>query len=139
MRPPAEACVLPQFWSTTRGFAQRTDQRGSGSMLMLGVIGALSLLGLGAMCMATYLAAVHHARGAADLAALSGAVAVQAGEDGCASAERVALANETSLLTCDRVGDAVDFVISVKVVRSVRVNVPGLPGKITGSAHAGPR
>jgi secretion/DNA translocation related TadE-like protein len=108
-------------------------------MLMIGIIGALSLFGLGVMCMATYLAAVHHARGAADLAALSGAVAVQAGEDGCAAANRMARANETSLLRCDHVGDAVNFVISVKVVRRVRLNVPGLPGKITGSAHAGPR
>lgn len=115
------------------------NERGSGSMLMIGVIGALWLLGLGVMCMATYLAAIHHVRGAADLAALSGAVAVQAGEDGCAASKRVALANETSLLTCARVGDAVDFVISVKVVGSVRLHVPGLPAKIVGFAHAGPR
>ena len=139
MRRSAEACVHPQIGSTARDFAQVLDQRGSGSMLMIGVIGTLSLFGLGVMCMATYLAAVHHARGAADLAALSGAVAVQEGEDGCAAAKRVARANGTSLLTCDRVGDAVNFVISVKVIRSVRLNVPGLPGKITGSAHAGPR
>jgi secretion/DNA translocation related TadE-like protein len=122
-----------------RKLAQGMNQRGSGSSLMIGVIGALWLFGLGVMCMATYLAAVHHVRGAADLAALSGAVAVQAGEDGCAASRRVARANETSLLTCDRVGDAVDFVISVKVVGSVRLHVPGLPTKIIGVAHAGPR
>ena len=108
-------------------------------MLMVGVMGALSLFGLGVMCMATYLAAVHHVRGAADLAALSGAVAVQAGEDGCAASRRVARANETSLLTCDLIGDAVDFVISVKVVGTVRLNVLGLPTKVIGLAHAGPR
>lgn len=108
-------------------------------MLMIGVLGTLSLFGLGVMCMATYVAAVHHARGAADLAALSGALAIQAGDDGCAAAKRVARANETSLLTCDRIGDAVEFVISIQVVRSVRVNIPGLPPRITASAHAGPR
>jgi secretion/DNA translocation related TadE-like protein len=139
VRPSAGACIRPQIGSTARHFGQRRDQRGSGSMLMIGAIGTLSLFGLGVMCMATYLAAVHHARGAADLAALSGAVAVQAGQDGCAAAKRVAHANKTSLLTCDRVGDAVNFVISVRVVRSVRLNVPGLPDKITSSAHAGPR
>lgn len=122
-----------------RYLARGVKERGSGSMLMIGVIGALWLFGLGVMCMATYLAAIHHVRGAADLAALSGAVAVQAGEDGCAVSRRVALANETSLLTCDRVGDAVDFVISVKVVGSVRLHVPGLPAKIVGLAHASPR
>ena len=108
-------------------------------MLMIGVMGALSLFGLGVMCMATYLAAVHHARGAADLAALSGAVAIQAGEDGCEAAKEVARANDTSLITCDRVGDGLDFVITVQVVRRVRLNVPGLPAEIIGSAHAGPR
>ena len=106
---------------------------------MVGVMGALSLFGLGVMCVATYLAAVHHVRGAADLAALSGAVAVQAGEDGCAASRRVARANETSLLTCDLIGDGVDFVISVKVVGTVRLNVLGLPTKVIGFAHAGPR
>jgi secretion/DNA translocation related TadE-like protein len=108
-------------------------------MLMIGVMGTLSLLGLGVMCMATYLAAAHHARGAADLAALSGAVAIRAGEDGCAAAKRVARANETSMLACDRVGDAFEFVISIQVVRRVRLNIPGLPTSITASAHAGLR
>lgn len=108
-------------------------------MLMVGVLGALMLAGMGAMCMATYLVAAHQARGAADLAALSGAVAMSAGEDGCAAARRVARANAASLLTCDPVGDAVDFVISVRVARTVRLDLPGLPTKITALAHAGPR
>ena len=139
MSPSAESCARPRPTAKARNLLHSVDQLGGGSILMIGVMGALSLFGLGVMCMATYLAAVHHVRGAADLAALSGAVAVQAGEDGCAASKRVALANETSLLTCARVGDAVDFVISVKVVGSVRLHVPGLPAKIVGFAHAGPR
>jgi secretion/DNA translocation related TadE-like protein len=137
--PSAESCARPRPAAKARNLAHSTDQLGSGSILMIGVMGALSLFGLGVMCMATYLAAVHHVRGAADLAALSGAVAVQAGEDGCEAATRMAHANETSLLTCDRVGDAVDFVISVRVAGRVGLNVPGLPAKIIGFAHAGPR
>ena len=139
MRPLAEPCDRPRPAAKARNLGQSMNQLGSGSILMVGVMGALSLFGLGVMCMATYLAAVHHVRGAADLAALSGAVAVQAGEDGCAAATRVAQANETSLLTCDRVGDAVDFVISVRVAGRVGLNIPGLPTKIIGFAHAGPR
>jgi secretion/DNA translocation related TadE-like protein len=139
VRPSAGSYARPRSGAKSRNPAQGVDQLGSGSILMIGVMGALSLFGLGVMCMATYLAAVHHVRGAADLAALSGAVAVQGGEDGCAASRRVARANETSLLTCDRVGDAVDFVISVKLVGSVRLDIPGLPTKIIGSAHAGPQ
>jgi secretion/DNA translocation related TadE-like protein len=139
MRPSARSYARRRSMAKAQNPAQGMDQLGSGSTLMIGVMGALSLFGLGVMCMATYLAAVHHVRGAADLAALSGAVAVQAGEDGCAAATRMAHANETSLLTCDRVGDAVDFVISVRVAGRVGLNVPGLPAKIIGFAHAGPR
>jgi secretion/DNA translocation related TadE-like protein len=139
VRPAAKSFTRLRPSAKALNRAQGLDQRGSGSILMIGAIGALWLFGLGVMCMATYLAALHHVRGAADLAALSGAVAVQAGEDGCAASRRVASANETSLLACDRVGDAVDFVISVKVVGSLRLNVPGLPTKIIGFAHAGPR
>jgi secretion/DNA translocation related TadE-like protein len=137
--PSAEFSARLHPRARARDLARGMDQLGSGSILMIGVLGALSLFGFGVMCMATYLAAAHHVRAAADLAALSGAVALQAGEDGCAASRGAARANETSLLTCDLVGDAVDFVISVKVVDTVRLNVPGLPTKIIGFAHAGPR
>jgi secretion/DNA translocation related TadE-like protein len=107
-------------------------------MLMVGVMGALLLMAMGAMCMATYLTAIHKARGAADLAALSGAVAVQSGADGCSVARKVARENETTAVSCDQVGDSVDFVISVRIARAVRLEIPGLPSKITALAHAGP-
>jgi secretion/DNA translocation related TadE-like protein len=107
-------------------------------MLMIGVMGTLLLVAMGAMCIAGYLVALHKARGAADLAALSGAVAVQAGADGCRVARVAARQNQTALMSCDQVGNAVDFVISVRVAREIRLNVPGLPTKITALAHAGP-
>jgi secretion/DNA translocation related TadE-like protein len=107
-------------------------------MLMVGVMGVLLLMAMGAMCMAAYLTAIHKARGAADLAALSGAVAIQSRADGCLVAEKVARQNQTTMVSCDRVGDAIDFVISVRVSRNVRLDVPGLPTKITALAHAGP-
>jgi secretion/DNA translocation related TadE-like protein len=107
-------------------------------MLMVGVMGVLLLMAMGAMCMATYLTAIHHARGAADLAALSGAVAIQSGADGCSVASRVARDNHTTAVSCDQVGDSIEFVISVRVARAVRLDVPGLPTKITALAHAGP-
>jgi secretion/DNA translocation related TadE-like protein len=115
------------------------DERGSGTMLMVGVLGVLLALGTTAIWAAGYLAAAHRARAAADLAALSAAVAVEAGADGCAVARRVAADNRTRLSVCNRVGDQVDFVVSVEVARPVRTGVPGLPAEVTAVAHAGPR
>jgi secretion/DNA translocation related TadE-like protein len=118
------------------GFA---EERGSGTMLMVGVLGVLLALGAAATLAAGYVAAAHKARAAADLAALSAAVAIEAGADGCAVARRVATDNDTRLSACDRVGDQIDFVVSVEVVRPVRTGVPGLPAQVTAAAHAGPR
>jgi secretion/DNA translocation related TadE-like protein len=114
------------------------DQRGSGTMLMVGVLGVLLAFGTTAVWAAGYLAAAHKARAAADLAALSAAVAIEAGADGCAVARRVSADNGTRLSVCDRVGDQVDFVVSVEVGRSIRTGVPGLPAEVTAVAHAGP-
>jgi secretion/DNA translocation related TadE-like protein len=118
--------------------AASADERGSGTMLMVGVLGVLLALGAAAIWAAGYLAAGHKARAAADLAALSGAVAIQAGGDGCAAARRVAADNGAELSACDRVGDQVDFVISVEVVRRVRTGISGLPAQVSAVAHAGP-
>jgi secretion/DNA translocation related TadE-like protein len=115
------------------------DERGSGTMLMVGVLGVLLALGTTAIWAAGYVAAAHQARAAADLAALSAAVAIEAGDDGCAVARQVAADNGTRMSTCDRVGDQVDFVVSVEVVRPVRTGVAGLPTEVTAVAHAGPR
>ena len=107
-------------------------------MLVIGLLGILLAFGTTAVWAAGYLAAAHQARAAADLAALSAAVAIEAGADGCAVAGRVAVDNGTRLSVCDLVGDPVDFVVSVEVVRPVRTGVPGLPAEVTAVAHAGP-
>ena len=119
--------------------ASRADERGSGTMLMVGVLGVILALGAAATWAAGYVAAAHKARAAADLAALSAAVAIEAGADGCPVARRVATDNGSTVSACDRVGDQVDFVVSVEVVRPVRTGVPGLPAEVTAVAHAGPR
>ena len=67
------------------------------------------------MVICGYLLGYHRARAAADLAALSGAVAYQQGRDGCAEARRLASVNGAGLAACEDVGDQVDFVITVRV------------------------
>jgi secretion/DNA translocation related TadE-like protein len=113
------------------------SEQGSGSMLMIGVMTVVLFLSLGAICIAGYLVAAHRARTAADLAALSGASAVVNGDQACGAAERIAEANGAHLETCSRVGDPIDFVVSVRVEVTVGVRVPLLPRQIGAAAHAG--
>lgn len=114
------------------------DERGSGTMLMIGVMIVITVLALAGTCIATYAAAVHQARSAADLAALSAAVAQTAGGDPCDAAKTIARANGTKLTRCDPVGDRIDFVITVRVERAVPRMLAGLPAAVGAEAHAGP-
>ena len=114
------------------------DQRGGASILMAGVMGVVVTISCVAMMISGYLLGYHRARAAADLAALSGAVAYQQGGNGCAEARRLAVANGARLADCDQVGDQVEFVITVRVAVAVELRVPGLPRTIAAEAHAGP-
>lgn len=113
------------------------DQRGSGTVLMAAIMAVVVTLGATATLVAGYLVSHHQARAAADLAALSGAATYARGEDPCEEARRVARQNGARATRCSRVGDAVDFVVTVRVVVEVRVRSPGLPRLVEAQAHAG--
>ncbi|MBK8461027.1 MAG: flp pilus-assembly TadE/G-like family protein [Micropruina sp.] len=100
-------------------------------VLLIVLVGFLGLIGAG------YLTAVRQARGAADLVALSGATAYQAGQDACAAARRIATTNKVTLTDCLVTGDTWDFVVTVSVRRPVRFDLPGLPTRVTAEARAG--
>jgi secretion/DNA translocation related TadE-like protein len=117
---------------------RRRDERGSATMLMVGVLAVVVLLSGAALLVAGYALSNHRARAAADLSALSAAAAFARAGDGCAQARRTAMANGARLTHCDRVGDDVDFVVTVGVAVSVRTRVPGLPTAIDAQAHAEP-
>jgi secretion/DNA translocation related TadE-like protein len=123
---------------TARPFRGRHDERGSGTLLVVGVMGVVAAVATMAMVAAVYLVAGHRAHGAADLAALSGAAAYAEGRSPCPAAARLARANDARLTRCDRVGDDVDYVVSVTVEVAVGLRVPGLPRALSGRAHAGP-
>ncbi|GAB2590646.1 Rv3654c family TadE-like protein [Microlunatus antarcticus] len=116
----------------------RRDERGSGSLLVVGVMGVVGVVAMMAVVAAAYLVAGHRAHGAADLAALSGAAAYAEGRPPCPAAARLARVNDARLVRCDRVGDDVDYVVSVTVDVEVGLRVPGLPRALSGRAHAGP-
>ena len=122
---------------STRG-AGAHDERGSGTLLVVGLMAVVGVVATMAMVAAVYLVVGHRARGAADLAALSGAAAYAEGRDPCLAAGRLARANDARLVRCDRVGDDVDYVVSVTVEVEVGLRVPGLPRALQGRAHAGP-
>jgi secretion/DNA translocation related TadE-like protein len=113
------------------------DDRGSGTVLMGAVMSVVVALAAAASVVAGYLVSHHRARSAADLAALSGAAAYARGADACDHARQSARRNGAQVTRCDRVGDPVDFVVTVRVVVEVRVRSPGLPRRVEGEAHAG--
>ena len=106
-------------------------------MLMIGIMTVVLLLALAGVCLAGYLVAVHRARAAADLAALSGAATYARGGDSCVAATRVAVGNGARLVSCGTVGDRVDFVVTVRVEVRSSTGVRGLPTRIPAVAHAG--
>lgn len=113
-------------------------EHGVGTMLAVGMMVVIMMIGYAALVVAGYFAAVHRARTAADLAALSGAVAVTAGLDGCAQAERIAVKNAARAVACDRVGDQLDFVVTVRASVDVGTTMRGLPRTVEAVGHAGP-
>lgn len=113
------------------------SERGSGSFLMIGVMTVVMVLGAVGICIAGYLVAAHRVRSAADLSALSGATAFAAGEDACSAARGNARANGARLASCERVGDPIDFVVTVRAELRLEVRVPGLPTAVTAVAQAG--
>ena len=112
-------------------------ERGSGTILMAGIMGVVVTLGAMAMVVAGYVVGYHRARAAADLAALSGAAAFTAGGDSCAEARRTAGLNGARVTRCGRVGDDIDFVVTVRAVVDVRSLLPGLPKEVEAVAYAG--
>jgi secretion/DNA translocation related TadE-like protein len=123
---------------TTTGGVRGTDERGAASILMIGLMGVVIMLGSAAIVIAGYLGANHRARGAADLAALSGAAAFQEGRDPCAQADRTARGNGAIARHCDQVGDQIGFVVTVRVAVPIRLRIPGLPRTVEAEAYAGP-
>lgn len=112
-------------------------QRGSGTVLVAGVLCVVLALTSGVALLAGFVMASHAARGTADLAALSAAAQVARGKDACAAARAVAIDNGATLTSCRVRGDSLNFAVSVGVRRQYRTWWPGLSFEVGGTAHAG--
>ena len=111
------------------------DERGSGTVLVLGIIAVLLAMAVCAGGLIQAQAAAGKARSAADLAALGGATAlssVVAPSEPCETAGRVARANGAEVTVCTVVGE------DVVVEGSVRTRVLGVVREAVSAARAGP-
>jgi len=93
-----------------------SDERGSATVVMLGVIAAVLMLTISGLFLASAVLASHRARAAADLAALASAGVLMRGESPvavCQSAARVAAANHGRVQGCVAVGTEVRLTIAV--------------------------
>ncbi|MDN5763569.1 MAG: hypothetical protein L0H41_14800 [Microlunatus sp.] len=115
------------------------DQRGGGSVLMIAGCLVVTMVGYAALIICGYLIAAHQARAAADLASLSAATEASLGGEPCAVARRIARAHRAEIATCERVGDQIDFVITVTAQMRVSMKVPGLPRQVAATSYAGPK
>lgn len=112
-------------------------QRGAGTVLVTAVILVLAVVAAALLVIAGYVAAVHRARAAADLVALSGAAAQAGAGDACRAATAIAARNDVRLVGCRVRGDSLDFVVSVTVEQAVATRTALLPRGVTATAHAG--
>ena len=111
------------------------DERGSGTVLVLGIVAVLLAMAVCAGVLIQAQAAAGKARSAADLAALGGATAlssVVAPGEPCETAGRVARANGAEATECTVAGE--DVVVEV----SVRTRVLGVVREAVSAARAGP-
>ena len=114
--------------------ALRYDERGSGSVLMLAAALLLLFGGLAAALWTAVSTGHHRAASAADLAALSAAQALQAGDsEPCRTATRIAATQQATIIRCDVRGDTVQVLAGVRL----ELGVLGRP-VVESSARAGP-
>ncbi|GAA1477818.1 hypothetical protein GCM10009623_22640 [Nocardioides aestuarii] len=110
-----------------------TRERGAASLLVVSFAAVLLLVGCALGVVAAMVADHRRAAAAADLAALGGAAALQRGEDACAVATSLAVANAARLVTCAVAGS--DVAVAVEVVGPRWL---GQHGDLVGRARAGP-
>jgi secretion/DNA translocation related TadE-like protein len=110
-------------------------ERGAGTLLMLWV--ALAFLGAGLLAVPWIVVSLgsHRANTAADLAALSAAQAIQAGDpDACTTAREIATVHHAELTHCTINGEEV---VSLTVAVHLRLGALGTP-TIQTNSRAGP-
>ena len=110
------------------------DERGSATVVMLGVIAVVLMLTISGLFLASAVLASHRARAAVDLAALAAAGALMRGEPAgtaCEVAAQVAAVNHGRMQECVAAGTEVRLTVGVPS------GMRGL-GIVTARSRAGP-
>jgi len=122
VKAPATGSVTAPDRATA---SSRGRQRGSGTVLVLGVCAVVMILAVAGLAVAGAAVSAHVAATAADLAAIAAATArVQGAPDACASGAAVAAANASTLTRCTLLADD-----SVQV--TVESAMSGTDGRLT--------
>jgi len=108
--------------------------RGSGTVLALGLIAVAFVLGLALAALASAQGARGQAQAAADLAALAAATALQGGWQACPTADETAARNGAVVVACVEQGHGV---VRVDVTREA-TGWAGALGTARAAARAGP-
>lgn len=122
----------------TRAGLGWSKERGAGTALIAAVALVVVCASWIVVVVGAYVIAAQSAKGAADLAAVDGARAVESGGgDGCQASRVTATHNGGVLRACSTTGAGTEFVVSVRVAVRVGVSVPGLPAEVAASSEAG--
>ena len=114
----------------------RLDERGAGTVLVLGGIGLLLAVAVAASLVGGVLLVRTRAAAAADLAALAGATSALSGEqEACSQAARVAQANGVRLDSCVLRDVQLWVEVSMPTPDGLR-RIVSLPGRARARAHA---
>ncbi len=106
---------------------------GSATIVAAALIGLLVTVGAALGVVSALFVAHRTAQAAADLSALAGARTLAEGGDGCAAADRIALANRARLVDCSVAGREMTVGIVVEGPRWL-----GQAGDLSAQARAGP-
>jgi secretion/DNA translocation related TadE-like protein len=120
-------------WARGRSVPQR--ERGSGTVAVLGAVGVILAMTVGALFVVSAVVASHRAQSAADLAALAAAAALVRGEPStaaCATGAGVAARNGATVSGCRAGAD-----LSVELVVELQASA-ARAGTATARSRAGP-
>lgn len=127
--------LIPKWlWGQRRS---TDDERGSGTVLIAGVIAALFSLAIAGTVVTIWVATIQQARNVADLAASAAAQARANGRPACDTGAEVARKNGATLAVCRVNGNSQAFDVLIEVEIELRPRIPGFPTEVTGRARAG--
>jgi secretion/DNA translocation related TadE-like protein len=112
-------------------------QRGSGTVLIATVMLVLAVVAGVAFTLTSWTACLHRARNAADLAALAGASAYQAGLPACKAVTNSAKVNRATVTDCQIRSNSIDFMVQVTVSVPLHPKLPFGSNFATAISKAG--